>query len=239
MATILDPAPSSPVRLQPVVMPLQNGDHLSRDDFHARYLNTPKNFRAELVKGTVIVPSPLGCPHGHYHALAIAWLITYQASTPGTRCYDNTTTIFDDQNEFQPDCSLVILPSHGGKQAIPSQYIEGAPQLVVEVAGSSRAYDLFEKYEIYEKLGVQEYVVILLEENEIRWHRAEGGKFALVHSTDGLYRSIVCPGLWLNQAAFLGQDAATLIKSLGEGIATPEHAAFVEALHKAATSSTP
>ena len=57
------------------------------------------------------------------------------------------------------------------------------------------------------------------------------GKFKeLAADSDGLYRCSIFPGLWLDPAAFLCRDAKRLLKVLRQGLASPEHAAFVELL---------
>ena len=47
---------------------------------------------------------------------------------------------------------------------------------------------------------------------------------------DGLYRSIVFPGLWLDPIALLRNDTRRLRAVADVGCATPEHAAFVARL---------
>src|SRR5436305_361520 len=94
---------------------LNAGDHLDQRTFHRRYEAMPANFHAELVQGVVIVPSPSGCPHGGSHGRILVWLGAYSMSTPGTNFFDNTTTILDQKNEYQPDAQLVILPEYGGQ----------------------------------------------------------------------------------------------------------------------------
>jgi len=63
------------------------------------------------------------------------------------------------------------------------------------------------------------------------WFAQEQG--ALVQrpiGDDGLYRSIVFPGLWLDPIALLKSDTRRLRAVVDLGCATPEHAAFVAKL---------
>jgi Uma2 family endonuclease len=210
---------------------LNAGDHLDQKTFHRRYEAMPRSFRAELVKGVVIVPSPLGCPHGEFHGRILAWLGWYSMSTPGTTFFDNTTTIIDKSNEFQPDAQLVILPEYGGRGVQLGKYVQGAPQLVVEVAASSAAYDLFEKYDVYQQAGVQEYLVVLAEEAEVRWFARTQGKYEpLQADAAGVIRSVMFPGLWLDTAALFAEQPANLLTTLQAGLADAGHAAFVRQL---------
>jgi hypothetical protein len=49
---------------------------------------------------------------------------------------------------------------------------------------------------------------------------------------DGIFRSRVFPGLWLHANALLQRDGVTVIEVLRQGLATPEHAAFVRQLQE-------
>lgn len=213
------------------IPPLNAGDHLDQKTFHRRYEAMPHSFRAELVQGVVIVPSPLGCPHGAAHARILAWLGNYSISTNGTSVFDNTTTILDEMNEFQPDAQLVIPPASGGHGIKLGKYVEGAPQMVVEVAASSEAYDLFEKFDVYQQAGVQEYLVVLALENEVRWFALNQGKYEpLAADAAGVIRSTMFPGLWLDTAALFAENPANLLTTLQSGLADPAHAEFVNRL---------
>lgn len=208
--------------------PLENGDHLDQQTFHERYLAMPESFRAELVEGMVLVFSPVKLPHGAYHTALMGWMYLYKAATPGTSAADNTTAILGDRSEPQPDGSLFILPEYGGQCRIVNGYLTGGPELVGEVASSTEATDLHGKYRDYERAGTIEYLVILVQEQTVRWFVRQGDKFEPQASDEsGVFRSRVFPGLWLDSAALFRDDAATLIATLQKGLQSPEHAAFV------------
>lgn len=210
---------------------LETGDRLDQPTFHRLYENTPKDFKAELIQGTVIVPSPLRWDHGKPHALVMTWLGVYYAATPGTDTADNVTVLLPPDDEPQPDAALIIKPACGGQTREDDGYLAGAPELIVEVASSSVSYDLHSKYDTYQQQGVREYVVVLVNEPEVRWFVLDQGRFMrLPADGDGIYRSRVFPGLWLDAAALLSGDARQMLEIVERGIATPEHAAFVERL---------
>ena len=53
----------------PPVPALQNGDRLTRDEFERRYEAMPNVKKAELIEGTVYMPSPVHASgHGEPHA---------------------------------------------------------------------------------------------------------------------------------------------------------------------------
>ncbi|MFI5461274.1 MAG: Uma2 family endonuclease [Isosphaerales bacterium] len=212
--------------------PLEAGQHLEQPTFHDRYEAMPPDTRAELVGGVVYMPSPLSGDHGEEHSNVSGWLFHYRRFTPGVRSPNDTTVKLDPQGEPQPDCQLRIPAELGGQTYVDDEgYIAGAPELVVEVARSSRYYDLKQKKADYERAGVREYVVVELDPNRIHWFIRRGTRFAVLRpGPDGIYRSRVFPGLWLDPKALYAEDLDRLIQVLEQGLATREHAAFVARL---------
>src|SRR6266487_3455839 len=218
--------------VQQHIPPLEAGDHLDQPTFHERYEAMPPAFRAELIGGVVIVPSPLSPGHGFYHALVMGWLVNYWIATPGTKSGDNMTTILGETSEPQPDGALIIDPASGGQTALPEGgYLTGAPELIVEIASSSASIDLHAKRRDYEQAGVLEYVVVVLRQRLIRWFILQDGTYQEMSAdADGIFRSRVFPGLWLHANALLQLNGVTIMDVLRQGLATPEHAAFVQRL---------
>src|SRR6266536_1100721 len=130
--------------------PLESGDRLTRQEFERRYSARPDLKKTELIEGVVYVPSPVRITHGRPHGQIMAWLGAYCAATPGVDMADNTTVRLDLDNEPQPDALLRLEPEAGGHSRIDEDdYIEGAPELIIEVAASSAAYDLHDKQHAY------------------------------------------------------------------------------------------
>jgi hypothetical protein len=106
-------------------------------------------------------------------------------------------------------------------------------ELVTEVAVSSASYDMHEKLRAYQRNGVREYIVWRVEDAAIDWFVLREGRFEkLAGDSADLLKSEVFPGLWLDLAALLRGDLARVMEIAQQGIATPEHAAFVENLAK-------
>ena len=228
-----------PVALEHGVPPLENGDRLTRAEFERRYAAMPHLKKAELIEGVVYVPSPVRYRHhGAPHALLIGWLVQYAAGTPGVGVSDNSTVRLDLDNEPQPDALLLIEPACGGQTHFSSDdYIEGSPELVAEVASSSVSYDLHAKLHAYRRNGVREYIVWRVLEQAIDWFVLRAGQYApLPVDANGLLRSEVFPGLWLDPGALLRGDLATVLAIVQQGLASPEHATFVTRLHPPATT---
>ncbi len=211
------------------------GQRLDQPNFHERYEAMPPETRAELVGGVVYMPSPMRGDHGMEGRIVAGWLFYYQLKTPGVKGADGATVKLDQQGEPQPDCQLFIAPDLGGQISLdPEGYFAGAPELIVEISRSSRAFDLGAKKADYERASVQEYVVVELDPDQIHWFIRRADRFAdLPPGPDGVYRSEVFPGLWLDPAALYSEDLARLIEVLDQGLATPEHAAFLTRLEKA------
>ena len=218
------------------VPPLEPGDRLTRAEFERRYQAMPALRKAELIEGVVYMPSPVRVRrHGRPHARIITWLGHYEARTPGVEVADNATARLDLDNEPQPDAMLYIAPERGGQVRIgPEDYIESAPELVVEVASSSASFDRHTKLQVYRRNGVQEYLVWRVMDSQIDWFVLRDGEYAqLPAEADGVVRSERFPGLWLNATALLQGDLAATLQTLDEGCAAAEHAAFVAQLGEA------
>ncbi|GAB1537553.1 Uma2 family endonuclease [Scytonema sp. NUACC21] len=218
----------------PKLPPLESGDRLTRFEFERRYTLMPHIKKAELIEGVVYVASPVRIKnHGRPHAQVMGWLTAYWAATPGIDMGDNATVRLDADNEPQPDALLRLEPEAGGNSRISNDdYIEGAPELIVEVAASSASYDLKDKLNAYRRNGVQEYIVWQMYENRLDWFRLEEGRYvALEPDADGVIRSQVFPGLWLAVSALREGNLAEVLAVLQQGLQTPEHQEFLKRLN--------
>jgi Uma2 family endonuclease len=224
-------------RVAKSVPPLQTGDRLSGEEFDRRYAAMPEDTRAELVEGVVYVPPPLFEEHhGTPHGLLVTCLGNYSVATPGVTFSDNASLRLDPRNRPQPDAYLRILDSHGGRtRRAPDGYVEGTPELIVEVAASSVSRDLHDKLAAYRRNGVREYVVWRTYDFAIDWFLLGGKRDTrLSPGKSGVYKSKAFPGLWVDAPALLRGDWVAVLRIVQEGIASPEHAAFVAKLKKAA-----
>jgi Uma2 family endonuclease len=214
--------------------PLEPGDRLTRAEFERRYEAMPHLKKAELVEGVVYIPSPVRHRgHGRPNLQLAGWVCAYEAATPGVEGADNGTARLDLDNEPQPDVLLLIDPARGGQARISADdYVEDAPELVAEVSVSSASYDLHTKLDVYRRNGVREYLVWRVLDGEIDWFVLRGQRYdRLAAGADGILRSEVFPGLWLDTEALLRGDLAQVLAVVQQGTVTPEHAAFVARLN--------
>jgi hypothetical protein len=216
------------------VPPLHPGDHLTAEEFERRYDAMPELKKAELLDGVVYMPSPVShSEHGAPHAQFITWLGYYAAYTPGVETGDNSTVRMDKRSRPQSDGMLRILPACGGQSSDSGKYLAGAPELLGEVAATSAAYDLHIKLEVFQRNGVQEYVVWRVWDEAIDWFYLQKRRFVRLPVADGIYKSRVFPGLWLDGEALMRGDMARVFEILQQGLATPEHEKFVRRLARA------
>jgi len=215
--------------------PLVAGQRLDQPTFHERYEAMPPETRAELVGGVVYMPSPMRRDHGTTGRIVAGWLFHYQLKTPGIKGADGATVKLDQKGEPQPDCQLYIEPELGGQIRLdPDGYFAGAPELIIEIARSSRAYDLGAKKADYERAGVREYVVVELDPDQVHWFIRRDDHFDdFPPGPAGVYRSELFPGLWLDSQALYAENLERLIEVLDQGLATPAHTAFVARLARA------
>jgi len=193
----------------------------------------PRLRKAELIEGVVYMPSPVRLRlHSRPHLHLATWLGAYEAGTQGTVAADNSTVRLDLDNEPQPDLLLLIDPSMGGQARVSDDdYVEGAPELVAEIASSTASYDLNAKLNVYRRNGVREYVVLRVLDHEIDWFILREGRYEeLARGPSGLCKSEIFPGLWLDLAAMVRGELADVLGTLRQGLATPEHAAFADRL---------
>jgi Uma2 family endonuclease len=157
-------------------------------------------------------------------------LETYASETPGVECFDNSTVRLDLDNEPQPDLVLIKLPEKGGQALISADdYIEGAPELAVEIVGSSRSNDLHQKKGAYRRNSVLEYLAWITGENRLLWWALREGEYQeMAPHADGLLKSGVFAGLWLDAGALLRGDMKAVLAVLRRGLESAEHRAFVQ-----------
>ena len=216
--------------LNKLTPPLENGDRLTRIEFERRYAAMRDLKNAELIEGIVYMPAALRFRnHGQPHANLIGWLWFYKIATPKVELGDNVTVRLDLDNAPQPDAILMI---DGGQASISSDdYVEGAPELVVEIAASSAAYDLYDKKRAYRRNGIREYLVWRVYENEFDWFYLEAGEYIKLEAGDRkIIRSITFPGLWLAVEDLLSGNMQQVLAVLQQGLDSPEHQEFVQKL---------
>jgi Uma2 family endonuclease len=206
--------------LSPVVRRpgLVTGERLTVDEFLRRWEELPDLKNAELIDGIVYVSSPVGLEHSRLDTRIIWWLSHYACLTPGCDGGSNGTWLMADSAP-QPDADLCILPSHGGQSGNKGPLAADAPELAVEICVTSADLDLGPKQALYQRAGVREYITVEAPGQRLIWRGLEnGGYVTLALHPDGIIRSQVFPGLWLDLAAFWANDRARMLEVLSAGL---------------------
>jgi Uma2 family endonuclease len=212
---------------------LYPGDHLTQEEFHRRYEAYPDDTRFELIGGIVYMMAPAGFEHGssEFHTCGI--LYWYAAKTPGVVGVSGATVLLGEHSEPEPDAALLIMPEYGGQTTLKrvknKHYIQGPPELVLEVSHSTVGIDLHAKREDYRVAGVLEYVVVCLEERAVRWFDLPSDA-ELKLDRQGVLNSRVFPGLWIHTKALLARDLPRLSATLEKGLESAPHRQFVQKL---------
>jgi Uma2 family endonuclease len=213
------------------IPPLLEGDSLTSDEFMRRWEEIPDLKHAELIDGIVYMPSPVSRGHYVFESFLNGWLDGYATVTPGCCPGTEGTWLMGENQVPQPDITLSLLPEYGGQSGIEGLYSSGAPELIVEVAVSSRSREFGVKKRLYERVGVREYLIVVPVQKEISWfERIQSGFQPVTRGADGIFRSRCFPGLWLDTKALWDLDRPRRNACLEKGLATQEHAEFVAEL---------
>ncbi len=217
---------------QVATVTLITGERMDRAEFMRRWEEIPEIKKAELIEGVVFVASPVGSEHGRREIRIGWWLTQYADATPGCECGTNVTWYME-KSAPQPDAFLRVRPDCGGQSGDERLYHTGAPELAVEVCETSTEVDFGPKLRLYRRAGVREYITIEIFPRRIVWRTLEQSSYVtLPPDPDGVIRSRVFPGLWLDVAGFWEDNAVKLMATLERGLATPEHTAFKERLQR-------
>ena len=217
----------------PQIPQLQPGDRLSRDEFERRYQAMSESTKAELIEGVVYMSSAVGyIQHGRPEHMLLLGLSFYELLTPGVSVVGTTTLRLDGDNVPQPDILMRLPERAGGRSRVASDgYLEGAPELVLEIAASSVSCDLHQKLAVYRRNGVREYLVHRVDDGAIDWFVLEGSEYvALRPDPDGVLKSRQFPGLWLAPDRLLAEDLLGLRAVVERGCASEAHRVFLAGL---------
>jgi Uma2 family endonuclease len=187
--------------------------------------------RAELIEGIVFMAAAVRhSQHGQPQRLLIGWLDRYIGATPGTDGGLNATVVLDEDNVPQPDGYLFLPAEVGGQCSLaPDGYLEGPPALVAEISASTKSIDLHLKFQAYRRNGISEYIVWRVREKAIDWFVLQDGDYQLLPpDADGILKSRICPGLWLDPTALVKRRTRRVQEVLDLGMATPEYREFAD-----------
>jgi len=196
------------------------GQRMDLEEFVRRWDALPDLKNAELVDGVVYVASPVARSHGAPDVFFHTWLGVYSYRTTGLETVSNTSCQMVSSMP-QPDAALRILPEYGGRTRIGRSWIDGPPDLIVEVSESSGPKRAF-----YERSRVSEYITYEVATGRLTWRwLGPGGTYRVLKpEPDGSIRSRIFPGLWLDPKAIATNQSP--LPMLAKGMRSPEYKEF-------------
>jgi len=232
----------SPIRNQEsvLVLPLRDGERMSVEEFERRWEAMPDLKRAELIEGRVYMNAAAlrWDWHAEPYGILMLALAFYGAYTPGALFGTEPSVRMEEGSLPQPDGVLRISEEFGGQTKIEGGFVVGGPELVAEISASSERHDLGVKKDLYFRCGVREYLNwSVLEERIVLFHRDADQFVELNLESDGMLKSRVFPGLWLDPTAMIQHDRLRVIEVLQLGIQSSEHQAFVKELEQRRTQT--
>ena len=215
-----DPLAPPPASAAAPESPLRDGMRMRQPEFHRLYERMPENVRAELIGGVVYLEDPavmMKKQHGGLGHLVQHWISLYCDAVPDLEPYDGTTVILGEYGEPEPDATLRRPPASHTEEG---DFVESPPELVVEVSDATRTRDFGPERRDYERYGVAEYVIVDVRRDRVVWYvRDESDRFVILKpDADGLLKSRVFPGLWLDPGALLERDRKRLRAAVERGI---------------------
>jgi len=123
------------------------------------YMELPEGAPYQLIEGELIMSPAPSFEHQRVSGRLFRRLLTaVEDKGLGIVVYAPIDVYLDEENAFQPDLVVVLKDS---KARIEERGIFGAPDVVVEILSPSTAYyDLTEKKDVYERVGVKEYWIV-------------------------------------------------------------------------------
>jgi Uma2 family endonuclease len=164
---------------------------------------------AEWVNGEVVMTSPASRRHQEIILFLGTVLGLYVEQQGLGRVVLPPFQIKLAQSGREPDL-LYVAREH--LERLQETYLDGPADLVVEIASpESVGRDRGEKFYEYEQAGVQEYWLIDPQREQVEFYQLnpEGRYRLILPDAEGIYHSVVLPGLWL-RVAWLWQPPRVL-----------------------------
>jgi Uma2 family endonuclease len=123
--------------------------------------------RVELIEGEIVAMAPIGTPHGYVVDVLTERLWALAHGRAHVRVQGALR--LSDRTEFQPDLSLLKLPStqYRDRQASASDAL-----LVIEVSDTTLRKDTHVKIPLYARCGVSEVWIMDLPKSRVHFYRS-------------------------------------------------------------------
>ncbi len=187
--------------------------------FEKFYDRAEQSKKYDLIDGKVIRDAPVIDKHGRVVAWLMHALMNYvEQFDLGEVLTAPVTVRLSNYQGPQPD---VLFVSKQRKHIVLEKYIDGPPDLCVEVTSpSTRKLDRGRKLVLYADHGVQEYWIIDPLGNTVDFFENLNGEWRLIPPDEKQrLRSKVLPGFWLKPEWLIGATLPPVMPALQEILA--------------------
>jgi Uma2 family endonuclease len=152
--------------------------------------------KADLINGVMVVATPASYTHERLFGFLMRLVGDYaEAKDLGIILGSRSLVEVGPREGYEPDLCFV---AQDRLDIINETSITGPPDLVVEIISpSTRQYDAYAKRQGYARLGVPEYWLIDPDNRAVAFYRLTESGYVEGPVEDGIYHSLVVPGLWL------------------------------------------
>ena len=153
----------------------------------------------EVIDGELIMHTPVAIIHQKF-ALFLLNILTYYIRSKGLcELYYNPAVVrLDEDNLFEPD---IFFVSQENLFRIKEQYLDGAPDLIIEILSPSTAeYDKGWKFKKYEAFHVKELWLLDPSEKQWEFYSNAGKRFQRIEIAGDEFKSSIWEGFFLMMA---------------------------------------
>src|SRR5262249_23937689 len=145
--------------------------------------------KRELVNGEIVVPPAPDMPHKDLQSFVHNWFAFFRFKHPQYSSYSELNLRLWADHHAIPDFVIARLAEQGGPCRKTRIFLEGPPDVVVEVLSPDRQWrDLVEKRGEYARGAVPEYWIFNPEEQKAQFLRLEAGRYQEVElGPDSVY----------------------------------------------------
>ncbi|MGH7496506.1 MAG: Uma2 family endonuclease [bacterium] len=165
--------------------------------FEQFYEMISEGVKADLLDGKIIRDSPAVPRHGLINSWLTQLLGLFVEQRGLGKVFIPTTTVrLSEYQAVEPD---VFFISNERAHIIGEKYIDGAPDLCIEILSkSSRKHDRGHKFVLYAEHGVKEYWIIDPPLDKVEFFENQNGIWQPIRPDEqGWLHSKVLPGFWL------------------------------------------
>jgi len=183
------------------------------------YDSLDQDTKAELIKGEVVIMSPVSISHDRLHSFFFRILEEWVEMNSLGEVFGEQVEMRLGAQRYVPDISFVAT-AHLDR--IQPTRIEGPADLVVEITSAETANrDWGVKMRDYEQAGVREYWLVNPLVEQLHVYTLNEGKYKPISLDEGgAYHSLLLPGFfilpqWLWPGPDLKPDARAALRALG------------------------